>query len=72
MSYYIVDNTQTLSSNTTAITDGKYTIDIIDEGTYQLSFENIKFQTNETNNIILINNTRLNANVALTSQTGLK
>lgn len=68
--YKIVDTEKTLVASTTSITDGEYTLDLVDDGTYELVFDKTGHQTSQVSNIILAGGTKFDASTALKSFIG--
>lgn len=68
--YKIVDTDKTLVASTTSIADGEYTLDLVDDGTYELVFDKTGYQTSQVGNIILAGGTKFDASITLTSIIG--
>lgn len=69
--YKIVDTNKTLVASTTSIADGEYTLDLVDDGTYELVFDKTGYQTSQVSNIILAGGTKFDASTSLTSTIGI-
>lgn len=68
--YKIVDTDKTLVASTTSIADGEYTLDLVNDGTYELVFDKTGYQTSQVSNIILAGGTKFDASTFLTSTIG--
>ncbi len=68
--YKIVDTEKTLVASTTSIADGEYTLDLVNDGTYELVFDKTGYQTSQVSNIILVGGTKFDASTALKSFIG--